>query len=112
MLILTYIICVFSGFTLRVCLEYKAETFTFKYIVLRAIITTCVAFASIIIYRDYKKLITISEELYLFLIGFFAVFFITLFDKISQVGIKVYLRVLLKRILAYTEPTDTKEKRG
>lgn len=108
MYILSCVMCVFSGFILRICLEYTKETFTKKYLILRTLITSCVSFISTIVYRDYHTKIGISIELYLFIIGFFAGFLISLFDKFAQIGFKEYSKILLKRLLAYAE-TDEKQ---
>lgn len=103
MYIFSCVICVFSGFVLRVCLEYKPENFTFKALLIRATITTCAGYISYIVYRDYKSKIPFSIELYLCLIGFFAVLLTSIFDKIGKIGLKAYSKIVLKRLLAYTE---------
>lgn len=110
MYIFSCIICIFSGFLLRVCLEYKPETFTFRMLVVRALITSCVGFISTYVYRDYKAKIGLSIELYLCLIGFFAVFAISVFDKVAKIGLKSYSKLILKRLLAYSESTEGENK--
>ncbi len=103
MYIFSCVICISAGFILRVCLEYKPTLFTIKALVIRALITSCVGYIGYIIYRDYKSKIPISIELYMSILGFFAVFLVSVFNRMGEIGIKSYTKIVLKRLLAYAE---------
>lgn len=106
MYLFSCMMCVVAGFVLRICLEYKTDTFTLKALRLRTIITACAGYIAFIVYRDYQIRIGISIELYLSLVGFFAVFITSVFDRIAKIGIRSYLKIILKRLLAYAETEE------
>jgi cyanate permease len=96
-----YTVCALSvafGLVLRLALELKDGTLTFKTVIVQVMITICTAFLSALIKRDYE--LKISMELLLFLTSFFAVFLVSTADKAFKQGFKSYLRTKFKHFLA------------
>jgi hypothetical protein len=100
--------CIVCGFTLSICLEYKPGVTTFKYIAINSLLMIGLSYGCYIAYRDYKIKIGISLELYLFLVGLFGKFTITLVNKFGKFGIRQYTQLILKRLLAISELDEGK----
>jgi len=103
------VIAVAMGFLLRVMIELKNHTFTWRNSFIQAVMSLCLCYLCALGYRDFG--LRFKIEWYLFFCSCFSVFIVGLLEKTMKMGLTSYARFLLRKVMADDpKPSDHKSE--
>lgn len=104
MLYAWYSLCILLAFVLRLGMEARKNRLTWRTLMYQSIYTISWSFFMILVWNSWLKWKS-GFEVYLFVNSLFAVFMVSQFEVIFEIGVKEWLRVKLGKFLA-TERTN------
>ena len=95
-----YSLCIALAFVLRVGMEHKKHRLTWNSLLYQSICTVTWCFFMVLVW-DYVFLKqTKGFEIYLFINSLFAVFMVSQFEQVFEIGFKEWIRIKLGKFLA------------
>ncbi len=99
MLYAWYSLCILLAFVLRLGMEARKNKLTWKSLMYQSIYTVSWSFFMILVWTAWLRYKS-GFEIYLFVNSLFAVFMVSQFEVIFEIGFKEWLRVKLGKFLA------------
>lgn len=98
-------LAIIMGFLLRIVIEWNNGTITLKKSLIQAVMSLCLCYLCVLVWRDYKP--AVKLEYYLFFCSLFSVFIVGVAERTVKLGISGYAKILLKKVLAEdSKPTE------
>lgn len=94
-----YSLCIALAFVLRLGMEHKKHKLTWSALLYQSIYTISWSFFMILVWNTFLNY-TRGFEIYLFINSLFAVFMVSQFEEVFQVGFKSWLRIKLGKLIA------------
>lgn len=106
MLYAWYSLCILLAFVLRLGMEARKNRLTWRTLMYQSIYTISWSFFMILVWTAWLKYKS-GFEVYLFINSLFAVFMVSQFEIMFEIGFKEWLRIKLGKFLATDKPTGT-----
>ena len=102
-----YSLCIILAFVLRVGMEHKKHRLTWSSLLYQSICTITWCFFMVLVWDYVFGKQTKGFEIYLFINSLFAVFMVSQFEQVFEIGFKEWVRIKLGKFLA----TEGKEEK-
>lgn len=102
-----YSLCVILAFILRLGMEHRKHRLTWTSLAYQCVYTISWSFFMVLVWNYLFPKGREGFEIYLFINSLFAVFMVSSFEEIFEIGFKAWLKIKLGKFLATQEKEDT-----
>lgn len=102
-----YSLCIALAFVLRLGMEHRRRRLTWGALLYQSICTISWSFFMVLIWNTFLNYDR-GLEIYLFMNSLFAVFMVSQFEEVFEVGFKAWLKIKLGKFLAVESKEETK----